>query len=246
MKYSLKQERYKFNHSHMSIYGAISLIILMLYTAFSSKVTSNTIIQNFGAGQWLTIIIITISSTFLSMEYSYNTMLTLRYKRKTNAVIYFSKMLVLIIYTAILLILSLFVTFVLKEITVGGQYNWEDLIANLSLNIVGSLIYEVFIITLALFLISIFKNNSAVIVLGLFNSFLGSSMSSAIMDDFNGVNSILKWNPFNMIYIMNQLSSTKNFFALSHLTNIQIIMGNLLYIIIFIIFGYLAFKKRQV
>ncbi|GLB47335.1 membrane protein [Philodulcilactobacillus myokoensis] len=246
MKFSLQQEFYKFNHQKISFYGLIILLILMIYSAFSNKTSTDTIIQNFGAGQWLTIIVITISSTFLSMEYTNNTILTLFYKRPNKFVIYFSKLFVLVIYSAISLVLSVFVTFILKELIVGGQYHWSDLVSALFLNVLGTFIYLMFIITLALLLISVFKNNAVVVGLGLFNSFLGASLSSAIMSDFPGSISLLKWNPFNMIYIMNQLSFPKDFIKISYLSNLQIIIANIFYIVLFGLLGYSMFKKRRV
>ena len=163
-----------------------------------------------------------------------------------------NKFLVIILYGTALLILGIVMTFLFKALLVGNQFRWiasyqqTNLLNALLLNLVGVFIYLLFIESLAFLLISWIKNNAAVIGIGLAISFLGASLSSVIMSDFSGLIPLMKWNPFNMIYVMNQLAVPKKFIKISYLTNSQIITCNIIYIIIFMILGYLLFKKRRV
>ncbi|RHW49820.1 ABC transporter permease [Bombilactobacillus bombi] len=252
MKNSLKQEFYKFSYQKTPIYGFLALLVLMIYTILSGNVNKSMITQAFGAGQWLSIIMITISSTFLTMEYKNNTMITLLYKSSSKLQVYLSKILVMIIYSIFLLVTSFVFTLILKAISSGNKFLWSELygqntlFSGLILTLIGTFIYLLFTISLAFLLITLFKNNAAVICLGLVIAFLGASLSSVIMDNFPRLIPLMKWNPLNMIYVMNQLNKTPIFSNISHLSNWQLINGNIVYIMIFNLLGYLLFKRRRV
>lgn len=253
MRRSLKQEFYKFRHQRTPLYGAVALLVLMLYSAISkSNVTKDIIAQSFGSGQWITIIMITIASTFVAMEYQNNTIILLFYKSSHKLELYVSKLLVILTYGVELLIMSVIITFTLKFLLVRNKYGWfqhyqQSTILNVFfLNLLGTVIYLSFVVTLAFLLISLFKNNAVVIGLGLATVFLGSTFSSLVMSTFTGLIPFMKWNPFNMIYIVNQLADSKEFAKFSYLNNSQLVTANLVYIIMFIVVGYLLFRKRRV
>lgn len=89
MKNDLVQEFYKFKHQRIPLYGVITLLVLMLYSAFSgTKISETTIAQGFGVGQWIVLIIITVGSTFFEMEYENNTIVALLYKNSSKVKIY--------------------------------------------------------------------------------------------------------------------------------------------------------------
>ncbi|EHO51799.1 ABC transporter permease [Lentilactobacillus kisonensis] len=253
MKNSLKQEFFKFSHQRIPLYGVIALFVLMLYSAVSkSGVSRGIVAQGFGAGQWVTIIMITIASTFMAMEYQNRTIMTLFYKSSHKAYIYTAKMLVIILYGLALMVLSFLITVIFKALFVGNRYQWttsfkhSDLINALLMSLTGSFIYILFIVTLAFFLISWIKNNPAVVGIGLAIIFLGAAFSSVIMGNFPSLIPLLKWNPLNMIYVINQLMIPGYFSKISYLSTDQIIIANIAYMIIFSVFGYLIFKKRRV
>lgn len=138
MQNNLKQEFFKFSHQRIPIVGIIALIILMLYSAVSgSGVNQALIAQGFGAGQWVTIIMITISSTFVAMEYENNTIATLFYKSSSKAKIYMAKFLIIVLYGVALLLVSIVTTMIFKVTFVGGQYHWTE--AYQQSNLIGTL-----------------------------------------------------------------------------------------------------------
>lgn len=252
MKNSLKQEFFKFSHQRIPLYGVIALFVLMLYSAVSkSGVSRGIVAQGFGAGQWVTIIMITIASTFMAMEYQNRTIMTLFYKSSHKIDIYAAKMLVIISYGFALMFLSFLITIVFKALFVGNRYQWttsfqhSTLINMLLLSLTGSFIYILFIITLAFFLISWIKNNPAVVGLGLAIIFLGAPFSSVIMDNFPSLIPLFKWNPLNMIYVINQIMVPNYFSKISYLSTEQIVIANVIYMVLFSVFGYLIFKKRR-
>lgn len=252
MKSNLVREFYKFRHQRIPLYGVIALLLLMLYSAFDgTKVSRLTISQGFGAGQWIILILITVGSTFVDMEYQNGTIVTLLYKNSNKVRIYLAKLMVINLYGVALLALSMIFTMVLKVLLIGGQYSWgsiydqRSLINDFSLNMLGSLIYMFFIVTLAFLLISLVKANAAVVGIGLVIVFFGSYFSTLLLTTVPSLKAITAWNPFNMIFIINQLSNS-TYMKFTYLTSSQLIIGNIAYTFLFVVLGYLLFKKRRI
>ncbi|KRM41820.1 ABC transporter permease [Lentilactobacillus parafarraginis] len=252
MKRSLQREFYKFYHQRVPLYGAVILLVLMLYTTVSqSGISENVIVHGFGAGQWITIIMVAIASSFVAMEYQNRTIMTLFYKSNNQATIFFAKFLVISLYGGLLTVMSLVVTLIFKMIFVGNHYSWttiyqqHHLIVGLTLNMVGAVIYMLFIIALAFLLITVIRVNAAVVGIGLAIGFFGAGLSSFMMGAFPGLTAIIKWNPLNMINIIGQLANA-NDSKFSLLTDSQLIWANLTYVLIFLIVGMVVFKRQRV
>lgn len=250
MKTNLSHECYKMVHQRSSWLAIIVLFGLMLYAATpTAYLTKNIISQGFGAGQWTIIIIIALSANFIAMEWRNNTMTTLLYKSPNRQVVYFSKLFVLIGYSFILLIVGALFTFLVKFLLVNNRFSWQatyyhrSLINALFINLFGVAIYLLFTITLSLLLVSLFKSNAVVIVIGLMIGFLGANISAIIMHAFPSLKGVLAWNPLNMINVISQLTNPSDL-AASALTNQQLIAGNLIYAGIFLIIGLFVFKRK--
>lgn len=252
MKINLSHEFYKFAHRKIPLYGILVLLVLMLYTVGTSyKMTPSLLSQGFGAGQWAVIIIIAISSDMIAMEWRNNTMATLLYKTSHKSILYTAKFIVLVFYSFILLVFGIIFSFILKTLMVGSKFSWHDdyhghpLINALFLNMGGTMIYLIFIVALSLMLILLIRNNATVIIIGLAIGFLGSDLSNLAMSAFPGLKSILAWNPLNMINIITQLSNNE-MVTVTHLTNSELIIANLVYAVVFFWIGALLFKKRSI
>lgn len=252
MKINLSHEFYKFAHRKIPLYGILILLALMLYTIGSSNEISRSLVsQGFGVGQWAIIIVIAISSDMIAMEWRNNTMATLLYKTSHRSILYIAKFIVLVVYSAILLVFGTIFSFIIKFLMIGSKYSWQDdyhghpLVNALFLNMGGTMIYLVFVIALSLMLILLIKNNATVIIIGLAIGFLGSDLSSLAMSAFPGLKSVLAWNPLNMINIITQLSNNE-ITKITYLTNLELIIANLVYDTVFFLIGMLLFKKRSV
>lgn len=112
-------------------------------------------------------------------------------------------------------------------------------------NILGILIYALFIISLSFILIILTKINAVVIAVGLTLGFMGAGISVALMETFSLQMKFIRWNPLNMIFITQQLANPP-YAKVSNLSNGEIIFGTLLYVAIFILFGYQLFKKSYI
>lgn len=252
MKINLSHEFYKFAHRKIPLYGILILLALMLYTIGSSNEISRSLVsQGFGAGQWAIIIVIAISSDMIAMEWRNNTMATLLYKTSHRSILYIAKFIVLVVYSVILLVFGTIFSFIIKFLMIGSKYSWQDdyhghpLVNALFLNMGGTMIYLVFVIALSLMLILLIKNNATVIIIGLAIGFLGSDLSSLAMSAFPGLKLVLAWNPLNMINIITQLSNNE-ITKITYLTNLELIIANLVYDTVFFLIGMLLFKKRSV
>lgn len=250
MKTTLSHEFYKMTHQRSSWLAIIVLFGLMLYASTpTAYINKGLVSQGFGAGQWVIIIIITLSSNFIAMEFRNNTMTTLLYKSPNRRSVFLSKLIVLVVYSFFLLAVSFLLALLIKFLLVNSRFDWNtiyhqhSLIINLLINLAGIAIYLLFIVTLSLMLITIIKSNAIVIVIGLFVGFLGSTISDVMMNALPGIKGILAWNPLNMINIITQLSGS-NGAPISGLTNAALVAGNLIYAIIFLFIGLWAFKKR--
>lgn len=250
MKTTLSHEFYKMTHQRSSWLAIIVLLGLMLYASTpTAYINKGLVSQGFGAGQWVIIIVIALSSNFVAMEFKNNTMTTLLYKSPNRRSVFLSKLIILVIYSFLLLVISFLFALIIKFLLVNNRFDWNaiyhqhSLIVNLLINLVGVAIYLLFIVTLSLMLITIVKSNAIVIVIGLFIGFLGSTISDVMMKALPGIKDILAWNPLNMINIITQLSGS-NGAPISDLTNVALVAGNLIYAIIFLFIGLWAFEKR--
>lgn len=251
MNTNLAHEFYKMTHQRSSWWVVPVLLGLMLYSSTpTAYITKGLVAQGFGAGQWTIIIMIALSANFVTMEYRNNTMTTLLYKSPNRQIVFFTKLIVLLLYGLFLLLISFLFALGLKLLLVNNRFSWEadfhqhTLINVLIINLTGVGIYLLFTITLSLLLVSLVKSNAAVIIIGLFIGFLGANISGVMMQAFPGLESVIAWNPLNMINVITQLSN-RSVMKLTMLSNDELIIGNLIYAVIFLVAGLWAFKKRN-
>lgn len=252
MKASLTEEVFKFSHQKTAIAGIIILLVLMSYNALTATRNVTQLIFEFGAVQWIPIIIIGVGSAFLAMEYQHHTILMLLYKKTQKWQVYFAKLLVIWLYSVVLTLVALLFTLLLKTLLVGSQHAWltpvigqHTQLALLLGNVLGTLVYALFIVTLSFMLMMLLRLNAAVIGVGLALGFLGAGISVALMQSLGALATFIRWNPLNMIFVTQQLANPP-YAAVSQLSNAEIISGNLLYAGLFGLIGYWLFKHRRV
>ncbi|RMC24146.1 MULTISPECIES: ABC transporter permease [unclassified Lactobacillus] len=251
MGVSLKGEFYKFYHQKVAMYGVVTMLVLMVYSALTTNITKNTLAFGFGSVEWIPIILIAVGSAFFAMEYSNNTIIMLIYKNSSKLKSYLAKFIVVFVYGFILTISAVLFTFILNWLLVPGEFSWgatfhaHTLRDALMLNMFGEVIYSVFIIGLSFMLTMLVKINAVVICVGLALAFFGASLSAGLMSSLPSLVTIIKWNPLNMIFISQQLTRS-SIILKSNLTNMQLIVATLIYGILFAIIGYYLFKNRRV
>lgn len=245
----MRHELFKLQHQKIIVGSLLVLLLLILYSAFPlAFITKNLVAQGFGLSQWTIIIIIALSSNSITMEYRDKTMPTLLYKSPNRAVPYFAKLFTLILLGLILTISGIIFSLILQPI-LASRYSWSVTLYHPSLmtvfwaNVGGGTLYLLFAITLSLCLVSLCRSNAVVIIVGLIIGFLGANLSAALMKALPGARSVLAWNPLNMINVIQPFA---NNMKLVGLTVPQLVIGNLIYSIIFLLVGLWAFKRARV
>ncbi|KJU73318.1 hypothetical protein AH70_02340, partial [Pediococcus damnosus LMG 28219] len=149
-------------------------------------------------------------------------------------------------------IFTLVFTIVIKYLTVGTNVSFsqnylyhaslfQNLFTNTLVDFLGSLI-----IVSSVFMMASLMNSSAIaIAVGIGFIFIGEGLSSALISALIKKIPLIKWNPFNMLNIANQWSNP-DYFSTTHLTQTQLINGNILYTLIFIVMSFLFFRKKRV
>ncbi|WP_125766646.1 ABC transporter permease [Lapidilactobacillus wuchangensis] len=252
MRNELQLEWYKFSKQRLPFYGFAALLLLMIYSGLTSRDGRALMLSSFGAIQWIPIILIAIGSSCLDMEYRYHTVIMLRYKSSNLFKSYLAKLVIVYLYGVVLVFLALLLTLLLKGIFVGKQLSWLVLLGGRGsilqiavLNLLATMIYLLFIVTMAFMLILIVKINAAVIGISLAIGFFGAGFSEALIKTFSSAANLLRWNPLNMILITQQLTNSQ-YTQISHLTNGEIVTGVVGYTLLFLLIGYQLFKERSV
>lgn len=249
----LKREFYKFNHLRLPKYSFWAILLLTIYGALPTDfVTLSTIANGFGVFQWIVIIMIGSSAESLAFEYRYHTIIPTIYRCSKRADVYLAKVTILVLYSALLIILGFFETLLVKVLLFRNQYNmWttiyhhQRLLNVLLINACGAFIYILFVVALGLLLFILFKNSALVIAIGIFLAFMGAWISDGIMNSLLEINKIWAWNPLNMINVVTQLSSS-GISKTVCLSAPQLIVGNLIYTLIFALLGILVLEKRSI
>lgn len=253
MTVELKREFYKFRYLHLIKYSILAVLALTFYGALPTRfVTINDIANGFGIFQWIIVIMIGVSAESLAFEFRFHTIVPAVYKSARQADLYFAKLIILISYSIFLTIIGFLMVLLVKTMLFGKRYallttiyHHHHLLSLLVVNAFGALIYTLFIITLGLLLFILFRNSAVVIVIGIFLAFMGDWISSGIMTSFPGIDKIWAWNPLNMINVVTQLGNqvvSKTVLLNAH----QLMIGTLMYALMFALFGILAFKKKSI
>ncbi|MBM6586266.1 ABC transporter permease [Pediococcus acidilactici] len=247
----LKEEMFKFRKWKTPFYSILVLIILMLYTTVSDQ-SLKILETGFASNQWIPIILSVVTSSFVAMEYGNRTILLLLYKNSKKINIYLSKFIVSFLYLIVLLCITFIITFLFKSIFyVQEQSTWlsggmHSILIGFLSKMLGTCVYSVFIISLTMLLIVLIKDNMIVIGTEIGIIFLGAPLSDGIMRAFPQAVDFLKWNPFNMILIINHLNDAGKYVGSLPITGIKLFIANIIYSVFFLALGYLVFVKKRI
>lgn len=240
MKRQITQEWFKIKQQKLLIYSIGALVVLMIYSFLTIKSPQRLVSTGYGATQWIIIIITAVASYFLAMEYNNRTILMMFYKSSNKLLLYFSKFINVVLFGLLLIFVGILLSTV---INLFQQIN--PLSQQFLLNLVGTFIYLIYMVSLSFLLYSLTKRNVITITVCMLVGFFGAPLSNALTTSQPILKGIIRWNPLNMIYVTNQISD-KQFMQFSSLSIIQLIIGTIIYSIIFFWIGYYLFKKRAI
>lgn len=253
MAYSIKQEFYKLVHRKITWISAILLLFLMIFIGFSlsEEVKKLVLTLTFDSSDFIMFILVIVGATSFSMEFQNNAILTLLYKSANKIEVYLSKYIVLFIYDIFLHVLAIFYTIILRYTIFRFNVNWNTIYLyhqpvwiNMLATSAIDLITTMLIIAIVFLLSCSINSNAIVITVSLLVTFLGQSISSDLTRSKMLVG-IMKWNPFNMVNLTRQYANYGMYVLTTHLRNPEILLGSLIYIVIFFVIGYLIFRKKR-
>lgn len=253
----VKQELFKLTKKKSTFISPLLLVVLIIATGVLTKKYSGAIApdtmftSSFSGTSWIVFIMIATSSTIISMESQYGTLKNLLYRKYSRGEILASKWLTLAIYSVFLYIVATVTSIIVKIVLFPSisftqtLENGQTLLKALMLNILGSYIGLWLILSLVLMLACFINSSGAAISVGIvfyFASSIISDILTAVITKWEWI----KWNPVSMLSLQKQLGNEKIMEPLTHLSTNQLLIGNVLYIIIFLGLGYVVFNKKNV
>ncbi|WP_143461924.1 ABC transporter permease [Levilactobacillus enshiensis] len=253
MAFSLYQEFYKLNHRKLTWLAPLVLLILMILTGLSIGYNESKLLMAtcYNAPDWIMLILVVIGATTFSMEFQNNAILTLLYKSPNKALVYLSKYIVILAYNLWLHLLAMLFTLGLHTIPMNRSVSWsaiylyqQPLWENMLKTVAIDVLTTTFIISLIFLLSCLINSNAVVISVSLLMVFMGQFVSANLLNA-EKFTQVLRWNPFNMTNLTRQYYNYTTYFDTSHLLNQQLLQGALSYTLLFIVVGYLIFRKKR-
>lgn len=253
MKASLYQEFYKLSHQKIVWISPLVLLVLMITTGYSIGYNESTLLTatTYNSPDWIMFILVAIGSTLFSMEFQNNAILTLLYKASNKIYVYLSKYIVILSYNFLLHLTAIIFTILLRYTSINDYVSWssiyryqQPLWENMLKTSLIDILTTTFIISLVFLLSCLINNNAVVISVSLLVVFMGQFISSNLLNNERFVR-LLRWNPFNMTNLTRQYYNYTTYYETSHLLTWQLLIGTILYIVIFTVIGYSIFRKKR-
>ncbi|MCY1565866.1 ABC transporter permease [Staphylococcus pettenkoferi] len=252
----IKQECFKLCKKKSTFIIPIIVILLMVVQAIISKnyddvfSPQSSIESAFSGFSWFIFLLIIQASTIISMEFYHGTIKNLLYRKYTRTNIIISKIITLVIFSLLYFIISIVVGFILWAIFFNDINLLESkgdelsLLSKMLLTGLGTYVGTWLVLSVTLLISCAMKSPGVSIAVGIVFYFATSILSgilTIIVDKWEW----LKWNPISMMNIMVQIID-KEMKKFTKLELHELFIGNIVYIIIFLILVVFVFKKKNV
>lgn len=253
----IRQERYKLMHKKSTWITLALLIAVQVGSAFIRLRNSGfmaldmLINSNYVGGELILFIMIASAATMMAMEFQYGTIRPLLYRQYYRSQVFLSKLLVLVGQLLSLTAIAVGFTWGLTA-TLFPDFDWQKITANghpffeqYWLGLGGTLLVTLLLLSVVVFLATWFKSNAVAIASGYIGYFLMQIAAGVLLALINKWE-WLKWNPFTMLMIGEQIANPKNFKLMTHLDTPVMIACLGGYTVLFTLLAYLSFRKRSV
>ncbi|MCG2388074.1 ABC transporter permease [Staphylococcus epidermidis] len=252
----IKQECFKLCKKKSTFIIPIIITLLMVVQAIISKnyddvfSPQSSIESAFSGFSWFIFLLIIQASTIISMEFYHGTIKNLLYRKYTRTNIIISKIITLVIFSLLYFIISIVVGFILWAIFFNDINLLESkgdelsLLSKMLLTGLGTYVGTWLVLSVTLLISCAMKSPGVSIAVGIVFYFATSILSgilTIIVDKWEW----LKWNPISMMNIMIQIVD-KSMKKYTKLELHELFIGNIVYIIIFLILVVFVFKKKNV
>lgn len=252
----VKQELYKIykKKSTFILFGVLILIMILVAIMANKQPDILEPTQMFttayNAFAFALFILIIQAATIITMEFEYGTIKNLLLRNYSRTQVLISKWITLFIYSFILYVSTSFIAIVLKIIFHPNVSFSQNVIGNLSAiqallgTGAGTFLSAWLLMSLVLLLSTIFRNTAVSVAIGIIFYFVTSIVAGIL---FFAIEKWewLKWNPFNMLNLSNQIT-IENLESSTHLTIPELLAGNILYTAVLLFLVYFVFRKRNI
>lgn len=251
----LWQEWYKIRHRRLPWLLLVVMVALMIGMGLVMGRSYSRLLAMtcYDSSMIIMLLLVIVGSTIFSQEFQNGTIITMAYRSKSRAAIFFAKLIALFLYDLALHVLAMLVTILLNIVPVINdpvdwfavyQYHqplWINMLATTGVDLVASAL----IVSLVCLASCLINSNTLVIAINALIIFMGSGLSANLLMAHVGPSQIIRWNPFNMLNLTNQYYNYATYHLTSQLTNSQLLVGTLAYTVIFIMAGYLVFRRKK-
>ncbi|MFD1125041.1 ABC transporter permease [Lentilactobacillus raoultii] len=253
----VRQEIFKLVHKKSTWATSVLLLIIMTVFAVVSQSHPSTFepksmfIEQFTGFNWVVLFMIAASSSIISMEFQYGTIKELLYRKYYRGEVLISKWITMVLYSIYFIALVFVYSLILKFILFNNTFQLSETYGNKHSILLTALYTSLsgfvalwLILSLVLLIANLFKSSAAAISVGIIGYFainVVSSILTIIIKKWTW----LKWNPLNMMNYPNQVVSP-DFKHLTLLSTNELLMGSLVYMVIFLAISYVVFKRRSV
>lgn len=195
---------------------------------------------------------IAATATIITMEFQYGTMKQVLYRRYSRGQILVSKWLAVFLYTLYWYVMSTGIALLLKamlfhhtlSIHQGAGDGMSIFTRGLAIS-AASLVSLWLLLSVVFLLANLFRNSAAAVsvgIIGYFAAYIVTQLLTILIQKWDWA----KWNPVTMTLYPNMMARPGYYQSLLNMQGWQMLLGNFIYIAIFLGIGYYVFNKRNV
>ncbi|WEV56814.1 ABC transporter permease [Ligilactobacillus acidipiscis] len=251
----VKQEMFKLTKKKSTWIEIIVLLVLQTFIAWFVKSNSNLSAgvyfnQGFYGFQLALFFLLAAAASIITSEFEYGTIKNLFYQKHNRGQVLASKWITMLCYALFLYILVVLSSLLLKlilfpslNLTATTGFNGSNLIVHFLEFHSAQLVINLLLISLVMLVANLFTNSTIAVSVGIIGYFVALLASSSVESLINRWE-WLKWSPLTMLNY--PVLVNEGVAHLNKLTSSQMLTGNLVYMGIFLLLGYVAFNRRNV
>ncbi|MFD1485071.1 ABC transporter permease [Lacticaseibacillus baoqingensis] len=252
----VKQELYKLVHKRGTWLALVFMVLVQVGFAVMRQIYPKMMtVKDLAANEYiggLLVLFIMIASTasIIAMEFQYGTIKQLLYRQYYRSQVFISKLIVLIMQLIGLQAIATGMTFGLTAI-LAPNFDWQQAVGTSTfwhqywLGLAGNALVAALLLSVVLLLATWFKSNAAAIAAGFIGYFVlqvASTLLLVLISRWEW----LKWNPFTMLLVGQQLTHERILAPMTHLETPIMALCTGGYALLFTLIAYLSFRKRSV
>lgn len=253
-----KQELYKLIKRRSTWVCIVGIMLIATLLAITSKlypqhfIPRELFVSNYAADTLVALLLIGSAASIISSEYQYNTMKNIVCQIHSRPKILLAKWLLLFTYSMFLYLWFSGFAYFNKVIFFRNDYSLTSLLRNQKTSLWEYWIETIFsnflttwlVLSVVLLISALFKKSNLAITVGVVGCFaitIIGKVTAQLIQRWH----FLKWNPINLLNYSAQIAQP----AMQKITGLnldQLFVGNLIYIILFMIVGMWLFSNKEI